>query len=200
MAKVFDIARPKPTYRPPASSTPVIDSSQKSRAGGILKFFPFLDLSFGQRLNFPVLVVLKRGLKQGAIYFVVGLISFLFFISLFWGYQRYESGRRAVLTREQNVAGSQTQQGNQLSIRLLNASGSSEKLKVLTDILEENDLEVRTSGTAARKSEKTIIYYEKDSAEEALSLARILSQFAPALERNDDLVGVDDIVILLGEP
>jgi len=145
--------------------------------------------SFGRRLFLVV--------RQAGMYLLVGLFSFGFFSALFYGYNRYQDRQRAALEEEPSVSGEQTTT-TQPSIRILNGSGSAEQLAALQEALDAKAYDVRSAGTASQSSERTIIYFRTSSEEQALALAADIGQFAPALEKNDDLVGVDDIVILLG--
>ena len=136
--------------------------------------------------------------KQGLLYFGVGLASFLVFSLLFYGFNRYQDRQRAALQGEQ-VAGDQvtvTPAGP--SIRILNGSGSAERLAELETALEATGYEARSVGTAAQPAEETVIYFRAVAQQAALQLADRLSAFTPRLEQNDDLVGTDDIVVLLG--
>ena len=128
------------------------------------------------------------------------LISFFFFSALFYGYNRYQDRQRETVAQEDNqVAGVATEdQVAALKLRLLNGSGSFEQLNVLEDALDEKGYKVRASGNAGQPSERTVIYYKEAKEEAALKLAADIGQFAPSLLKNDDLVAVDDIVILLG--
>lgn len=137
--------------------------------------------------------------RQAGMYLIVGMISFFFFSALFYGYNLYQDRQREMVAQEDNrVAGVATDQVATLNIRILNGSGSFEQLNALRDALEKKSYRILASGNAAQPSERTVIYYKTSQEEAALKLASDISQFAPSLQKNDDLVAVDDIIILLG--
>lgn len=154
---------------------------------------PTPDHSAGDSAGKRIFIAVKRG----GMYLLVGLLSFSFFSALFYGYNRYQDRQRAALEGEESVSGAQTQQQS-ATLRILNGSGRSEQLTSLQDALEAKGYEVRSVGSAVQASERTVIYYKGVAEAQALALAADIGQFAPSLEKNDDLVGVDDIVILLG--
>ncbi len=147
----------------------------------------------------PVNTVLSF-IRQTGPYIVVGLMSFLVFSALFYGYSGYQNRQKeAVASKDNQVAGVAMQdQTAKLKIRVINASGRFEQLRALQDSLEAKGYIVRAAGNAAQPSERTIIYYKASGEEAALKLASDIGQFAPSLQKNDDLVAIDDIVILLG--
>jgi|GEM_PF-5068104 len=137
--------------------------------------------------------------RQGTLYLFVGLLSFALFSALFYGYNQYQDRQRAALGEESGVAGTQDAESMpKPTIRTLNGSGSAAQLETLQDALETKGYEARATGTAAQPSERTLIYFRTDAEQMALKLAADIAQFAPALEKNDNVTGLDDIVILLG--
>jgi len=139
-------------------------------------------------------------IKRGSLYLLVGLISFAFFSALFYGYNKLQE-QRANQAQDQSAGVTGSEKVSlvpQVSLRILNGSGSQERLTALQDMLEAKGYEVRSVGTAATPSEKSIIYFKSAAQEAAVILVQDIAPFEPALERNDDLTGPDDIVILLG--
>lgn len=135
--------------------------------------------------------------KRGGMYLLVGLLSFSFFSAIFYGYNRYQDRQRTALEEQGSVSGAQTPQ-QESTIRILNGSGSAEQLSALQEALETKGYEARSVGSAVQASERTIIYYKGTAEAQALSLAADIGQFASSLKKNDNLVGLDDIVVLLG--
>jgi hypothetical protein len=211
MEKAFDI-------RPPQRRLPILESTKDysiPKVQGQSLHWPETPKtsfwrSFGQVLpRQPIKIHLPLHwpfstekifiiIKNGFIYLGVGLLSFVLFSGLFWGYNRYQEKRTAALN-ESAVSGQSTQLNSALpTIRLLNASGQSERVETMKDLIGRDGLEIRAVSSASQLSSKTIIYYRTSAEELALRLAQLLTNFSPAIEKNDDIAGLDDIVILIG--
>ena len=196
MRKAFDILPPQRNLGRSAGETPaettVAEVPPVQAADLHVGPIPFTTPEPRKTWSAPFFGVLK----SGVVYLFVGIVSFAFFSALFWGYNRYQDRQRTALEESAGVAG--TTNPVQASLRILNGSGSSERLEALKSALQAKGYDIRSTANASQASDRTVIFFKAEAEADALRLAQDLPQFAPSLEKNDDITGVDNLVILLG--
>lgn len=207
MRKIYDIRPPRshpvatPLDMPPPKvakdlSSLLVQGQDLHAAAPFTR--PAAKEEIAQQAARPFGQTLWLAIKHGGLYLLVGLMSFAFFSALFYGYNKFQE-QRAKTGQSETIAGSESiTLVPRVSLRILNGSGSQERLTALRDMLESRGYKIQSVGTAAQPSDKSIIYFKGAVQEEALAIVQAIAPFEPILAKNDDLTGPDDIVILLG--
>lgn len=85
-----------------------------------------------------------------------------------------------------------------ISIRILNGSGTPGKANVLKSQLETDGFAIRTTGTAKNRRQTSIIYYRSDAKAKAELVASSISNLQVDLFENDSLAAPDDVLVVVG--